>query len=107
MNNPGLTWGTRLKQARERKALSQRELGVRAGLDPSVASTRINRYELGVHKADYLISQRLASVLEIPVAYLYTDDDQLAKLILHYHSLNPEQRRELCEYMTSRLPPHE
>ncbi|MGB9578576.1 MAG: helix-turn-helix domain-containing protein [Halothiobacillaceae bacterium] len=45
-------WGERLKQARVAADVSQKNLGIKAGIDPSVASTRINRYELGVHKPD-------------------------------------------------------
>ncbi|WP_366931802.1 hypothetical protein [Paraburkholderia xenovorans] len=37
-------FGGRLKEARLRAGLSQKKLGIVAGLDPSVASTRINRY---------------------------------------------------------------
>lgn len=97
MGNPNQIWGKRLKQARERKAISQRELGVLAGLDPSVASTRINRYELGVHKSDYPTSQRLASILGVPVAYLYADDDELADFILSYSQLTARQRARIMK----------
>lgn len=87
-------WAKRIKEARLAAALSQKELGVRAGLDPFVASTRINRYELGVHRADYLISQRLADVLAVPVAYLFCDDDELADAMLFLHSLPVAKRRK-------------
>lgn len=94
MGNPNQVWGKRLKEAREAIGLSQRELGIKAGIDPSVASTRINRYELGVHKADYPTSQRLAAVLGVPVAYLYADDDELALLIKRFHELAATERAE-------------
>lgn len=38
-------FGGRLKEARLRAGLSQKSLGIAAGLDPFVAGTRINRYE--------------------------------------------------------------
>ncbi len=97
MSNPNEIWGSRLKSAREAQGLSQKELGIRAGLDAFVASTRINRYELGVHKADYLISTQLALVLDVPVAYLYCNDDQLAQLILCYSKLGDETRLALLQ----------
>jgi transcriptional regulator with XRE-family HTH domain len=50
--NLRLVFQRRLKQAREAQQLSQKELGIQAGLDPFVASTRINGYELGVHQPD-------------------------------------------------------
>lgn len=95
MGNPNEVWGRRLKEAREAIALSQRELGIKAGLDPSVASTRINRYELGIHKADYPTSQRLATVLNVPVAYLYADEDDLAKFILIFGRMKKTQRAKI------------
>ena len=42
----------RLKEARIKAGLSQKRLGIEAGMDEFVASTRINRYEKGVHQAD-------------------------------------------------------
>lgn len=101
MGNPNQVWGRRLKEAREAIALSQRELGVKAGLDPSVASTRINRYELGIHKADYPTSQRLADVLQVPVAFLYADDDQLAQLILSFGQMTPSEKNNLLTLISS------
>lgn len=41
----------RLKQIRLERGLSQKELGKLAGIDEFVASTRINRYEQGIHEA--------------------------------------------------------
>lgn len=92
MADANAVWGGRLKTARLESGLSQKDLGIAAGLDPSVASTRINRYELGIHKADYLTAQRLADVLKIPVAYLYADDDDVAELLLAYAKLSVRQR---------------
>ena len=59
----------RLREAREAYGVSQRSLGIEAGLDDFVASTRINRYETGVHQPDLQTLQRLAAVLGLPVAY--------------------------------------
>lgn len=88
-------WGKRLKEARLKVGLSQKQLGIQAGLDPSVASTRINRYELGIHKADYQMAQHLARVLKVPVAYFYADDDDLAQWILLYSQLEVELRHKI------------
>ena len=63
----------RLAQARERSGLSQTQLGVLAGLDPSVASPRINQYERGKHEPQLKTAKRLAEVLGIPPAFLYTE----------------------------------
>jgi transcriptional regulator with XRE-family HTH domain len=76
-----LTFQRRLKQARLAKGLSQKGLGMAAGIDEFVASTRINRYENGIHQVDLDTAQRLADVLGIPAAYFYAEDDALAEKI--------------------------
>jgi len=77
-------YSRRLREARETLGISQRNLGIEAGLDDFVASTRINRYEAGVHDLETL--QRLAAVLGAPVAYFYAEDDELARLIREFKS---------------------
>jgi transcriptional regulator with XRE-family HTH domain len=95
MSNPNEIWGRRLKEARINAGLSQKQLGIQAGLDQFVASTRINRYELGVHKADYLIVQNLAQVLDVPTGYFYTEEDDLAELMLIYHRCSARKKSEI------------
>jgi transcriptional regulator with XRE-family HTH domain len=97
MSNGNEIWARRLKEARTISNLSQKQLGIQAGLDEFVASTRINRYELGVHKADYQTAQRLAAVLKIPTSYFYTEDDSLAQLILLYFRANVRRKAELLK----------
>lgn len=87
-------WQKRLKQARLARGLSQKQLGIQAGLDEFVASTRLNRYEVGVHAADFPMAVRLAKVLDVPVAYLYCDSDELAKMLLAYHRAPKPVRRQ-------------
>lgn len=74
-------YSRRLREAREARHLSQRSLGIKAGLDEFVASTRINRYENGVHQPDLRIQERLAEALGMPLAYFYAEEDELARLI--------------------------
>ncbi|KVE68441.1 transcriptional regulator [Burkholderia vietnamiensis] len=88
-------FGLRLKEARLRVGLSQRQLGIDAGLDPFVASTRVNRYELGVHKVDFQFASKLAAVLKVPVAYFYADDPELAELIRTYGALPSRAKTRL------------
>jgi len=78
-------YSRRLREAREAHGISQRNLGIEAGLDEFVASTRINRYETGVHQPDLQTLQRLAAVLDQPVAYFYAEDDELAAVIRKFH----------------------
>jgi len=92
-------WPTRLKEARTAAGLSQRELGIAAGIDPGVASTRINRYEVGVHKADFQIAVQLAKVLRVPAAFLYCEDNEVAALLVALHRAPSTLRRRLIREM--------
>ncbi|MBJ7554050.1 helix-turn-helix domain-containing protein [Marinomonas spartinae] len=78
----------RLKEARTRMGLSQKQLGIQAGLDPSVASPRMNQYEKGTHLPDINTTKKISEVLGVPVAYLYCEDDDLAEVIEGYSRLS-------------------
>lgn len=87
--------GNRLREARGRLGISQKQLGIKAGFDPSVASPRINQYETGKHVPDIQTAQRLAEVLGVPAPYLYAEDDQIAAWILAYSRVTPAMRRKI------------
>lgn len=87
-------WRKRLKEARLALGMSQKQLGIEAGLDEFVASTRINRYEQGVHAPDFQIAMRLAEVLQVPVAFLYCDADDMAQAILAFHRASKVVRKQ-------------
>lgn len=72
-----------------------KSLGIAAGIDEFVASTRINRYEKGVHEVDIGTAQKLADVLDVSLAYFYTQDDQLAHVIKYFHKLPKTLREEI------------
>lgn len=80
----------RLKEARLAAGLSQKKLGIAAGIDEFVASTRINRYEKGVHEADIHTAQKLAQTLNVPLAYFYVENDQLATIVMDFDKLSEE-----------------
>lgn len=75
------TFAKRLREAREAIGISQKQLGILAGIDQFVASARINQYERGKHIPDLLTAQRLAIELRVPVSFLYEPDDDLAALL--------------------------
>lgn len=79
MNNSPLP--KRLKEARLAANLSQKELGIAAGIDQFSASPRINQYETGKHSPDFLTLKNLASVLSVPTAFFYAEEDDLAEMI--------------------------
>ncbi len=85
-------YSRRLREAREAYGISQRALGIEAGLDEFVASTRVNRYETGVHQPDLQTLQRLAVILKLPVAYFYAEDDELAQLIANFKGRSKGKR---------------
>lgn len=82
----------RLKEARLAAGLSQERLGIEAGIDPVSASARMNRYELGKREPDLVLVERLAEVLNVPMPYLYADDEQFAELILGFGMLSEAER---------------
>lgn len=47
----------------------------------------MNQYERGKHRPDVKTIERLCKVLKVPVAYLYCEDDQLARVIVSYPRL--------------------
>jgi transcriptional regulator with XRE-family HTH domain len=91
----------RMKAARELLGISQMELGVRAGIDEFTASARINQYERGKHAPDFSTACNLAKVLGVPTAYLYTEDDSLAELIILFGKLKATERREIINFAES------
>ena len=75
----------RIKQARQRMGISQRNLGIAAGIDPASSSARMNQYERGKHVPDFDTLAALAKVLTVPINYFYCSDDVEAEFQLNYH----------------------
>ena len=96
-NNETNIFCKRLKEARLAVGLSQKKLGMAIGLDEFVASTRVNRYELGVHKVDLEMAKKFAEVLEVPLAYFYAEDDNLAELVRRFEMLGDKAKSEVME----------
>jgi transcriptional regulator with XRE-family HTH domain len=91
--------GERLRSARTKKGISQKQLGILAGIDQFSASPRINQYERGKHVPDFATSARLADALSIPVTYLYANDEKLADLILLFTSATQGKQDEILEHL--------
>jgi transcriptional regulator with XRE-family HTH domain len=89
----------RLKQARLRAGISsQRKLGILAGIDLSGASSRMNQYETGKYTPDLQILTLIGAALDTPVPYFYCKDDQLARLILKFGTLDAAQKKQLLAF---------
>ncbi len=72
----------RLREARERAGLSQKALGIAAGIDEFSASARMNQYETGKHTPDYLTLTQIAKTLKVSPAYFYAENSEMAEIIL-------------------------
>lgn len=72
----------RLREGRLRARMSQKDLGIKAGLDPASASTRMNRYELGKRVPHPDLVEKLAIALGVPVEYFYAREDDTSTLLL-------------------------
>jgi len=93
----------RIKEARLRAKLSQRVLGIAAGIDDFSASARINHYERARHMPDFGMAERLAKVLHCPTAYFYAREDDLAELILLIGKLTGKEKRRLLAQLRRSL----
>jgi len=76
------------------RGVSQRALGAMLGLTKKNGSVRINRYEQQSSKADMETAFRLADAMQIPAAFLFANDDRLAKIILFFSELTEEEKEE-------------
>lgn len=85
----------RLYQARSQAKISQKELGIRIGIEPGSASGRMNHYEKGRHMPDFELIERLAKELDKPVAYFFCEKDSLAELMCLLDHMSEEQRQAL------------
>ncbi len=92
----------RLREARTRAGISQKQLGIKAGVDEFSASQRINQYERGKYMPDYATVERMAKVLRMPVPFFYTRDDDLAKVILGFGRLSLKDRKRLVKALSAK-----
>ncbi len=97
MSNKKTPIPKRLKEAREEAGLSQKQLGIKAGIDEFSASARMNQYETGKHIPDYFTLARIAKILKVPAAYFYMEQDDLANLALIFDNLKKKDKKSLFE----------
>lgn len=96
-------YGRRLRESRKRAGLSQVTLGIRAGFDEFSASARMSQYETGKHFPDLATARRLAIALDAPLAYFFCPEEELARHILLFHQLSPQQRSIASQAITDIL----
>jgi transcriptional regulator with XRE-family HTH domain len=92
-NSPNVV-GRRMRSRREDLGWPQEKVGVLIGIDESSARARISRYELGVHEPPVATARLIAAALNVPLPYLYCEDDDIAALLLALNVLPATQRSE-------------
>lgn len=85
----------RLKEVRKKAKISQKELGVRIGIDESSASARMNQYEKGKHTPDISTLKKIADELGVPLNYFFCEDESSAELACLIAKMSEEQRNKL------------
>ena len=89
----------RLKQARLATGLSQKSLGIAIGLDESISSSRMNKYETGLSNPDPKTVSKIAERLNVSVAFLYAETAEFAKYILDYDGVTTDERAKLLRLL--------
>jgi len=91
---------TRLKEARKKAGITQKDLGVRIGMEPSSASGRMNHYEKGRHTPDISTLQRIADDLGVPLNYFFCETEESAELACLVDKMTKEQKQALIKQLS-------
>lgn len=94
-------FAARLVQARQLRGLSQRALGDRMGLGKEKGSSRINRYEHQVTAIGFDSLEKLAEVLDVPIAYLLAKNAAMADVILALSRIDETQQAPLANLVSA------
>lgn len=89
----------RLKAARKKANITQKDLGVKIGMEESSASGRMNHYEKGRHMPDINTLRRMAKELDVPLNYFFCDNDLSAELACKIDKMTEEEMVALLEYL--------
>lgn len=89
----------RLKEARQKARISQKELGIRIGIEPSSASGRMNHYEKGRHIPDLQTLKRIAEELDVPLSYFFCESDEMAELVKIFNKLSDSEKLLVIDKM--------
>lgn len=94
-------FAARLVQVRQLRGLSQRALGDRMGLGKERGSSRINRYEHRVTAIGFDSLEKLAEVLDVPIAYLLANNAAMADVILALSRIDETQQASLADLVSA------
>lgn len=93
----------RLKEARKRAGISQKELGIALGMDASSASSRMNHYEKGRHMPDIQTIRQMADELGVPMAYFFCDSDEFTEIVRLIDAMSDQEIQVLLDDIKSRM----
>jgi transcriptional regulator with XRE-family HTH domain len=85
----------RLKQARKRVGITQKNLGIMMGMEEDSASGRMNHYEKGRHTPDISTLRKMAEALGVPLNYFFCEDESTAELSIEIAKLSPQKKEQL------------
>lgn len=92
----------RLKAARKKAKITQKDLGVKIGMEQSSASGRMNHYEKGRHVPDIGTLTRMAEELDVPLNYFFCKDKVTAELACLIDKLSDEDKKGLLEKLSAK-----
>jgi len=87
----------RLKQARKKAKITQKDLGIKIGMEPGSASGRMNHYEKGRHTPDVTALQRMADELNVPLNYFFCENETTAELACLIDKLSEDEKLALIK----------
>ncbi|EHD2268143.1 helix-turn-helix domain-containing protein [Vibrio cholerae] len=91
---------TRLKEARKKAGITQKDLGIRIGMEPSSASGRMNHYEKGRHVPDLGTLERMAEELNVPLNYFFCRNKLSAELACVIDKMSDEEKAALLDRLS-------
>jgi len=91
----------RLKAARKKAKITQKDLGVKIGMEPSSASGRMNHYEKGRHVPDIGTLERMAEELDVPLNYFFCRNELSAELACAIDKMSDEEKAALLKSLES------
>lgn len=92
----------RLKAARKKAKITQKDLGVKIGMEESSASGRMNHYEKGRHVPDIGTLNRMAEELGVPLNYFFCQDEVTAELACLIDKLSDEEKEKLLHSLSTK-----
>lgn len=92
----------RLKQARLKVGISQKQLGIKAGIDEFSANARMNQYETGKHVPDLVTLKQISKILKVPLAYFYAEEQDLVELPMLYDQMSQANRKKLLQHIKNK-----